>query len=111
MDLAICGSNGSMHLKDFIIPYNETSAKFEFAFGAKFVDLHIGWNVRPEEVHVANKLPQEALMVQEFARLVASIRDCGSHPSSKWLEISRKTQVVVDAVNKSLELGCKPVSL
>jgi predicted dehydrogenase len=111
MDLAICGSNGSMHLKDFIIPYNETSAKFDFTFGAKFVDLHIGWNVRPEEVHVANKLPQEALMVQEFSRLVASIRDCGSHPSSKWPEISRKTQLVVDAVNKSLELGCKPVAL
>ncbi|XP_045826345.1 uncharacterized oxidoreductase At4g09670-like [Trifolium pratense] len=111
MDLAICGSNGSMHLRDFIIPYNETSAKFDFTFGAKFVDLHIGWNVRPEEVHVANKLPQEALMVQEFARLVASIRDCGSHPSIKWPEISRKTQVVVDAVKKSLELGCKPVAL
>ncbi|CAL5203239.1 unnamed protein product [Lathyrus oleraceus] len=111
MDLAVCGSNGSMHVKDFIIPYKETSAKFDFTFGAKFVDLHIGWNVKPEEVHVANKLPQEALMVQEFARLVASVRDCGSYPSTKWPEISRKTQLVVDAVKKSLELGCKPVAL
>lgn len=111
MDLSISGSNGSMHLKDFIIPYKETSASFDFTFGAKFVDLHIGWNVRPEEVHVVNKLPQEALMVQEFARLVASIRDSGSQPSIKWPEISRKTQLVVDAVKKSLELGCKPVSL
>lgn len=111
MDLAICGSNGSLHLKDFIIPYQETSASFDFTFGAMFVDLHIGWNVRPEEVHVATKLPQEALMVQELARLVASIRDGGSRPSTKWPEITRKTQLVVDAVKKSLELGCKPVGL
>ncbi|XP_061340346.1 uncharacterized oxidoreductase At4g09670-like [Gastrolobium bilobum] len=111
MDLSICGSNGSVHLKDFIIPYRETSASFDFTFGAKFVDLHIGWNVRPEEVHVPTNLPQESLMVQELAKLVASIRDCGSRPSTKWPEITRKTQLVVDAVNKSLELGCKPVSL
>lgn len=111
MDLAICGSNGSLHLRDFIIPYHETSASFDLTVGAKFVDLHIGWNVRPEEVHVATELPQEALMVQEFSRLAASIRDCGSRPSTKWPEISRKTQLVVDAVKKSLELGCKPVCL
>lgn len=111
MDLAICGSNGSVHLKDFIIPYQETSASFEITSGAKFVDLHIGWNVEPEEVHVASELPQEALMVQELARLIEDIRDCGSSPSSKWPEISRKTQLVVDAVKKSLDLGCKPVSL
>ena len=111
MDLAVCGSDGSVHLRDFIIPYQETSASFDLTLGAKFVDLHIGWNVKPEEVHVVNELPQEALMVQEFSRLVAGIRDCGSQPSTKWPEISRKTQLVVDAVNKSLDLGCKPVSL
>ena len=111
MDLAICGSNGSLHVRDFIIPCQEASALFDFTFGAKFVDLHIGWNVRPEEVYVATVLPQEALMVREFARLVASIRDSGSGPSTKWPEITRKTQLVVDAVKKSLELGCKPVCL
>ena len=82
----MCGSNGSLHLRDFIIPYGETSASFDLTLGAKFVDLHIGWNVRPEEVHVANELPQEALMVQEFSRLVAGIRDCGSKPSTKSVE-------------------------
>ncbi|BAT86084.1 hypothetical protein LR48_Vigan03g262600 [Vigna angularis] len=111
MDLVICGSDGSVHLRDFTIPYQETSASFDVTFGAKFVDLHIGWNVKPEEVHVVNELPQEALMVQEFSRLVAGIKDCGSQPSAKWPEISRKTQLVVHAVNKSLELGCKSVSL
>ncbi|XP_027336619.1 uncharacterized oxidoreductase At4g09670-like [Abrus precatorius] len=111
MDLTICGSNGTLHVKDITIPYKETSASFDFTFGAKFVDLHIGWNVRPEEVHVATKLPQEALMVQEFAKLVETVRDCGSRPSTKWPEISRKTQLVVDAVKKSLELGFKPVCL
>ncbi|MED6143282.1 hypothetical protein PIB30_004785 [Stylosanthes scabra] len=111
MDLAISASNGSLHVKDFIIPFREDIASFDFTFGAKFVDLHIGWNVKPEQVNVPNLLPQEALMVQHFATLVAGIRDCASSPDNKWPEITRKTQVVVDAVNKSLDLGCKPVFL
>ncbi|MED6113407.1 hypothetical protein PIB30_070521 [Stylosanthes scabra] len=111
MDLAISASNGSLHVRDFIIPYREDIASFDFTFGAKFVDLHIGWNVKPEQVNVPNLLPQEALMVQHFATLVAAIRDCGSSPDNKWPEITRKTQLVVDAVNKSLDLGCKPVFL
>lgn len=110
-EFTICGSNGTLHLKDFIIPNQESSASFEFTSGAKFADLHIGWNVKPEEVHVVSELPQEALMVQELARLIEGIRDGGASPSTKWPEISSKTQLVVDAVKKSLELGCKPVTL
>ncbi|KAK9272349.1 hypothetical protein L1049_002720 [Liquidambar formosana] len=111
MDLAISGSNGSLHLKDFIIPYQENSASFNFTSGAKFVELHIGWNVKPEKIQVASELPQEALMVQEFARLAKGIKDSGHGPNGKWPEISRKTQLVMDAVKKSIDLGSKPVYL
>ncbi|XAR73591.1 hypothetical protein NMG60_11007606 [Bertholletia excelsa] len=110
MDLTLQGFNGSIHLDDFIIPFREDSAFFEFTTGAKFVDLHIGWNVKPERVEVASQLPQEALMVEEFARLVRGVRDFGSSPDSKWPERSRATQLVIDAVKRSIDLGFKPVS-
>lgn len=110
MDLAISGSNGSLHLEDLIIPYEETSASFKFTSGAKFVNLHIGWNVKPEEVRVDTcQLPQEARMVQEFARLVQGIKYSGGKPDSKWPEVSRMTQLVIDAVKKSIDLGFEPV--
>ncbi|KAE8660825.1 importin-5-like [Hibiscus syriacus] len=111
MDLAITGSGGSLNLNDFIIPHRESSASFEFTKGAKFVDLHIGWNVKPEKVVVNCELPQEALMVKEFARLVVGVRTSALLPDRKWPEISRKTQMLVDAVKKSIELGCEPVYL
>ena len=109
MDLAITGTRGSLNLKDFIIPYQESSASIEFTLDAKFVELHIGWNVKPQKVVVASELPQEALMVQEFARLVEGIRTSAFLPDRKWPEISRKTQMLLDAVKKSVDLGCKPV--
>ncbi|KAK3426440.1 hypothetical protein EUGRSUZ_F02894 [Eucalyptus grandis] len=111
MDFAIIGSNGSLHLKDFTIPIEEGSASFEFTPGAKFADLHIGWNVKPEKVLVPTQLPQEALMIREFASLVQGIRNSGCSPERKWPEISRKTQLVLDAVKKSIDGGCILVHL
>lgn len=111
MDLAISGSKGTLHAYDFIIPCQENSASFEFSFGAKFVELHIGWNLKPEEFTVATELPQEALMIQELARLVEGIKNHGHCPNVKWPEISRKTQLVLDAVKKSIDLDCIPIEL
>ncbi|XVF80445.1 hypothetical protein PTKIN_Ptkin15bG0073800 [Pterospermum kingtungense] len=109
MDLVISGSGGTLNLNDFIIPYEESSAAFEFTLGAKFVELHIGWNEKPQKAVVASELPQEALMIQEFARLVQGIRTSAFLADPTWPEISRKTQMLLDAVNKSVHLGCKPV--
>ncbi|XP_015868522.3 uncharacterized oxidoreductase At4g09670 [Ziziphus jujuba] len=111
MDLAVSGSNGNLHLADFIIPFREDSASFEFVSGAKYSELQIGWTAKPEELIVDSKLPQEVLMVEELAGLVEGIRDYGNSPNGKWPEISRKTQLVLDAVMKSIDLGCKPVNL
>eukprot|EP00262_Sarcandra_glabra_P013012 TRINITY_DN349_c0_g1_i2.p1 TRINITY_DN349_c0_g1~~TRINITY_DN349_c0_g1_i2.p1 ORF type:complete len:359 (-),score=14.57 TRINITY_DN349_c0_g1_i2:53-1129(-) len=111
MDLAIYATIGTLHLEDFIIPYEENSSSFAFSSGAHFIELHRGWNSKPELVHVASQLPQEALMVQEFSRMVKSIRDSGCSPDRKWPDISRKNQLVLDAVKKSIELGFKPVNL
>ncbi|KAL5800286.1 hypothetical protein ACOSQ4_033170 [Xanthoceras sorbifolium] len=101
-DLSISASKGSLHLQDFIIPFQEDSAFFNF---------YIGWNVKPEKIVVKCNLPQEALMVQELAKIVEGIKKSGCRPESKWPEISRKTQLVLDAVKQSVDFGCKPVYL
>ena len=111
MDITITGTHGSVNVYDFIIPYQETSASFDITLGAKFAELHIGWNTKPEEVEVANEIPQEALMIAEFSRLVQAIRTTGCCPDSKWPQISRKTQLVMDAVKKSIDIDCRPVYL
>ncbi|KAJ6684189.1 putative proteinD(P)-BINDING ROSSMANN-FOLD SUPERFAMILY PROTEIN [Salix viminalis] len=70
-----------------------------------------GWNAETEKVVVDNQIPQEAFMVQELARLAQGIKKCEFRPDNRWPEISRKTQIVVDAIKKSIDLDCKPVYL
>ncbi|KAL8472357.1 hypothetical protein ACS0TY_029541 [Phlomoides rotata] len=111
MSLAVSGSNGTLHVDDLIIPYEENSAGFRFTSGAEFVDLHVGWNVKPREVEVETLLPQEAMMIQEFSRLVKGVKDLGHQPDTKWARTSRSSQLVLDAVKNSIDNGCKVVHL
>uniref|UniRef100_A0A0E0GN37 Uncharacterized protein n=1 Tax=Oryza nivara TaxID=4536 RepID=A0A0E0GN37_ORYNI len=97
MDMTIVGTNGTLHVTDFVIPYEEKYAAFNMASKSKFAELHIGWDPLPSKHVVSTDLPQEALMVQEFSRLVQNIRDAGGKPEGKWPAITRKTQVVMDA--------------
>lgn len=106
MDATIVGTNGALRLHDFIIPYVEDKASFSAAVnqGPQVGDDE--WEPRPgEEIVVATDLPQEALMVSELSRLVASIKLEGAKPEKKWPTISRKTQLVVDAVKASIDKG------
>ncbi|XP_021723451.1 uncharacterized oxidoreductase At4g09670-like [Chenopodium quinoa] len=107
MDVTVCGSIESVHATDLTIPWQEKTASLFLTSGAKCVNLQSGSNVEAEEVVVETQLPQEALMVQEFALLVKGIKSC----DKTWAEISRKTQMVVDAVRNSIDLGYKPVYL
>lgn len=111
MDLSVCGSNGTLHVGDLIIPYEENSAAFSFTSGAMFADLQIGWNVKPREVQVATELPQEAMMIREFSRLVKGIKDHRLQPDTKWAQTSRITQLVLDAVKNSIDNGYKAVQM
>ncbi|KAI3747613.1 hypothetical protein L6452_10129 [Arctium lappa] len=109
MDVSVLGSKGSFHVEDLIIPYEEISASFNFTSGASFVDRHLGWNMTEQEVRMHNELPQEALMVKEFSRLVKGIKDSSMGPDTKWGGISRTSQVVLDAVKSSVDSGSKTV--
>ncbi|KAF3527044.1 hypothetical protein F2Q69_00050840 [Brassica cretica] len=113
-DLAISGSKGSTHMNDYVIPYKEDTAWFEYTSGAKFAEMHIGWNMMPERVTVdcsGTEESQEATMLREFVRLVQGIKRGDSEADPRWQEISKKTQLVVDAVKKSVDIGCEVVYL
>ncbi|PWA42141.1 NAD(P)-binding domain-containing protein [Artemisia annua] len=111
MDVSVLGSKGSFHVEDLIIPYEETSAPYYFTSCASFADLHLGWSVAEQEVQVHNELPQEALMIQEFSRLVQEIKDSTITPDRRWGGISRASQVVLDAVKSSVDNGFKTLYL
>lgn len=50
-------------------------------------------------------------MVSEFTRLVGEIKFKNSKPEDKWPTISRKTQVVIDAVKASIDNDLEPVQI
>ncbi|KAG5524512.1 hypothetical protein RHGRI_031243 [Rhododendron griersonianum] len=103
MDLSVLGTKGNLHIYDFAVPFQENSATYYSGSQFRLPML--------SEHTVANDLPQEALMVREFANLVGEIERKGLKPEKKWASISRKTQQVMDAVKASTERGCQPVEV
>ncbi|KAH9295378.1 hypothetical protein KI387_038966, partial [Taxus chinensis] len=68
MDLSVHGSKGILRLHDFVIPYEEGSGSYFSSTDAKLVEMDTVWG-RPSEHRITTELPQETLMVQEFASL------------------------------------------
>ncbi|XVF37267.1 hypothetical protein REPUB_Repub19eG0131600 [Reevesia pubescens] len=111
MNLTAIGTCGTLHLTDFIIPYQEHEASYTTSAKPGFNELVTGWVQLPSEHTVTVDLPQEACMVREFARLVKNIKKNGAQPDQEWPTISRKTQLVLDAVKTSIEKGFEPVEI
>ncbi|KAK9270736.1 hypothetical protein L1049_026319 [Liquidambar formosana] len=111
MDITAIGTKGALHLHDFVIPFQEKEASFSAASESWFKELLTGWVPIPSEHTVMTDLPQEALMVREFASLVRSIKENGSKPEKKWPTLSRKTQLVLDAVKASIDRGFEAVEV
>ncbi|KAM0952933.1 hypothetical protein DsansV1_C02g0018631 [Dioscorea sansibarensis] len=111
MEISVMGSGGVLSLTDFVIPYEESSAPFTFVSNSGFNKGSLGWIVLPEKHEVSTEIPQEALMVQEFSRLVGEMKSHGFKAEKKWPDISWKTQLVVDAVKASIDNGFQPVQV
>ncbi|KZV57845.1 hypothetical protein F511_03414 [Dorcoceras hygrometricum] len=111
MDVTVVGTNGTLHFHDFVIPFEEKQASFTTAVKSGFTELVTGWEPKPSEHIVVTDLPQEALMVKEFCGLVQSIKFHGKKPEKKWPTLSRKTQLVLDAVNASIASGYTTVEV
>ncbi|KAL8096431.1 putative oxidoreductase At4g09670 [Apium graveolens] len=110
MDVTFVGTNGTLHMHDFVIPYEENKASFSTGIKSGFNDLVTGWVPKPSEHTVMTDLPQECLMVREFSRLVADIEN-GAKPEIKWPAFSRKTQLTLDAVKESVYNDSKKVEI
>lgn len=111
MEISLLGSNGFLRVHDFVIPFQEDVGPFYVNANTKFAHLSIGIEPATVEHAVKTELPQEAIMVTEFSTLVKRIMEGGLEAEKKWATISRKTQVVVDAVKASIEKGCQPVDV
>ncbi|KAM0845262.1 hypothetical protein ACQ4PT_056498 [Festuca glaucescens] len=111
MDMTVVGTNGTIHVTDLLIPYNEKSSPFSVDSNTDVNELATEWVPHPSKHVVTMDLPQEALMVQEFCRPVRNIRDAGGKPEGKWMTITQKTQIVVDAVKTSIDNGCESVDV
>ncbi|XP_057845538.2 uncharacterized oxidoreductase At4g09670 [Cryptomeria japonica] len=111
MDLSVHGSKGILKLHDFVIPYEENSASFFSSTNTQFGEMDTVWGPRPNEHTVTVEFPQEIFMLQEFARLVNRIRNSGGKPDSQWSSISRKTQIVLNAIKTSIQEGLISVTL
>lgn len=111
MDMTAIGTKGTLHINDFIIPYKAAEASFSTVSEAWFSDMDLEWNRKPIEHIVSTDLPQEALMVKEFSALVDGIKRNGLAPEKMWPTLSRKTQLVIDAVIASIDKGFEPVEV
>ncbi|KAJ0580547.1 hypothetical protein HanRHA438_Chr04g0168851 [Helianthus annuus] len=111
MDIIALGTKGNFRVHDFVIPFNEKVGPFYAVANSRWADLSLGCIPEPSEFKIATDLPQEALMVHEFGRLVAGIRNGEAKPEKKWSVISRKTQLVIDAVVASIKNGFVPVEV
>nr|XP_009795363.1 PREDICTED: uncharacterized oxidoreductase At4g09670-like [Nicotiana sylvestris] len=101
----------NLRVHDFVIPFQENVAPFYTVESSRFGELPTSIHPAPSEQNVSTDLPQEALMVKEFSNLVRSIKGEGCKPEKKWPTISRKTQLVVDAVKASIDKGFEPVEV
>ncbi|XP_058188863.1 uncharacterized oxidoreductase At4g09670-like [Rhododendron vialii] len=111
MDVTAIGTKGTLHLRDFVIPFEEEKASFSAGTECWFTELVTGWVPKPSEHTVLTDLPQEACMVREFSRLVGGIKGNGLKPEKKWPTLSRKTQLILDAVKVSIEKGFEPIEV
>ncbi|KAL9245050.1 hypothetical protein vseg_018748 [Gypsophila vaccaria] len=111
MNMSVLGTKGTLHVSDFVIPYKEKSASFSTLSEGWFTDMDLEWTQQPSQHIVETDLPQEALMVKEFSTLVDGIKRRGLSPEKKWPILSRKTQLVIDAVVASIDGGFEPVEV
>lgn len=110
-DLTVIGTGGILRVPDYIVPFNEKSGPYYTSVNGNFLDRALGCEPIPSEHIVTNEVPQEVTMVNELSSLINGIKGKGSEPEKKWADISRKTQLLVDAVMESIQKGFVPVEV
>ncbi|KAH6827884.1 Oxidoreductase family protein [Perilla frutescens var. hirtella] len=107
-NITIVGTNATLSVHDYVGPWEEKKATFSTLTNKSGSESE---GRGEHSITITTELPQEALMVREFCRLVGNIKFGGDKPEKKWPTLSRKTQVVVDAVKLSIDRGYQNVEL
>lgn len=103
MSLKAYGSQGTMlEVQDFVIPYKEDSAHFQI--------LSVG-KPEPEDVSTDTDATQESLMIQNFSSIVKGVKAGTGGVDRLWPTITRKTQLVLDAIKMSIDQGYTKIEL
>lgn len=110
-DLTAIGTKASLRLHDFARPFEEGKARFTAGAESSIDEVTKAVTKKPIQHFVTTDIPQDALMVKEFSRLVANVKLEGSKPDMKWPIFSRKTQLVMDAVKASIDGGLEAVEI
>ncbi|KAF5781671.1 hypothetical protein HanRHA438_Chr11g0499191 [Helianthus annuus] len=90
MTIVASGTKGSLHLNDFVIPFEEKQGTFTTATESGFTELVTGWAPLPSQHTVMTDLAQEVRMVTEFARLVKSVKNDGAAVEKLWPTLSKR---------------------
>ncbi|XP_020225235.1 uncharacterized oxidoreductase At4g09670 [Cajanus cajan] len=113
-DATFLGTKGSIRLNDFVLPFEESLGYGTFLESSEldYGKIEPGmWCPKPNEHVVETEFSQDVCMVKEFADLVIKVKGCETKPEKIWPILSRKTQVVLDAVKESIQRGYQPVEI
>jgi predicted dehydrogenase len=108
--LEVAGTQGTVRLDDFVVPYQEDKNAFLVTQRHGFGKMDTCVLTETEE-HICNmEVPQETCMWETFADCVRSVQQ-GGKPVQYWSDIAVITQKVVCAIEQSAADGCKTVVL
>lgn len=113
-DVTLLGTKGSLRLHDLTLPFEESLGYGTFLEASEmdYGKIEEGmWCPKPNEHIVETQISQDVWMVKEFADLVQKVKRCETKPEKAWQVVSRKTQIVLDAVKESIERGYQVVEI
>lgn len=111
MDVNVLGDNGYLRFHDFVVPFNEHVGPYYVNSNTQYSTAWVRVEPSPTEHLVPTEIPQEAQMVKAFSSLVGRIKRGDAAVEKNWFTISRKTQLVVDAVKASIDGGFKAIEV
>eukprot|EP01024_Parvocaulis_polyphysoides_P047884 TRINITY_DN4539_c0_g2_i1.p1 TRINITY_DN4539_c0_g2~~TRINITY_DN4539_c0_g2_i1.p1 ORF type:complete len:359 (-),score=64.75 TRINITY_DN4539_c0_g2_i1:500-1576(-) len=106
----VFGDKATLRVDDFIIPNNEESCEFFVTSKHKLIEGATGSEVQEQRIVVNSEKPQESYMWEKFASLIKNIQE-GGKPDYYWLEICKKTQKIVCAIQESIDKNCALVDV
>ncbi|GAQ89884.1 hypothetical protein KFL_005730050 [Klebsormidium nitens] len=101
----LVGTNGHIHWNDLCIPMREDSCAFVTSSKPGLINSDTEVSNEYRETRVDLRVPQEALVLEDFAAIVSGLKAGKEALDSRWPERSYKTLRVLLAVKDSYDKG------